>query len=145
MTRGWIAKNGKATYTRPTVEASAQIVLPLWPANLTLPYSLRYNTGSRTFRYWNDASFPNISPRWWEGAYHTSELPLLFGTFYLAFSKYPSGQGLIEMGWPAWSPNGTEAAMVFGEGGEVTQLWNATWFETQCEGVTITTGTNVTM
>lgn len=49
------------------------------------------------------------------------------------------------MGWPAWSPGGAEAVMVFGEGGEATQLWNATWFEAQCEGVTITTGTNVTM
>ncbi|KAG6356458.1 hypothetical protein INS49_015846 [Diaporthe citri] len=101
--------------------------------------NLRYTTGSRTFRYWNNASFPNISPRWWEGAYHTSKLPLLLGTFtehgagpptafeyevweqwqdfYLAFLKDSSGQGLVDMGWPAWSPNGAEAVMVFGEGG----------------------------
>lgn len=132
-----------------------------------LLHSLRYNTGSRTFRYWNNASFPNISPRWWEGAYHTSELPLLFGTFaeygvgppaafeyevseqwqdfYLTFLKDPSGQGLIDMGWLAWTPNGTEAVLVFGEGGEATQLWDAAWFESQCEGVTITTGTDITM
>lgn len=51
----------------------------------------------------------------------------------------------MDMGWPAWSPGGTEAVMVFGEGGEVTQLWNATWFEAQCEGVDITTDTNVAM
>ncbi|KAL1867335.1 hypothetical protein Daus18300_006454 [Diaporthe australafricana] len=129
--------------------------------------NLRYDTGARTFRYWNNASFPNISPLWWEGAYHTSELGLLFGTyieygvgpatefehqvadtwqdFYLAFIKDPTGDGLIEMGWPTWAPDAAEAVMVFGQDGVASQLWNATWFETQCEGVAITTGTNIVM
>lgn len=46
-------------------------------------HSLRYQTNATNFYYFNNASFPNISPRFWEGAYHTSELPLLFGTFQL--------------------------------------------------------------
>ena len=129
--------------------------------------SLRYNTSSRTFRYWNNASFPNISPLWWEGAYHTSELGLLFGTyteygvrgsttyehevanrwqdFYLEFLKDPSGDALIELGWPLWAPGAEDAVMVFGQDGVVSQVWNASWFERQCDGVTLTTGTDVIM
>ncbi|KAL4800374.1 Alpha/Beta hydrolase protein [Aspergillus venezuelensis] len=91
---------------------------------------LRFDTNSTTFRYLNNASFPNISPLPWEGAYHTSELPLLFGTFkqyglgnstpsaleyataarwqdfYVAFARDPVG-GLPAAGWPAWTPNGS--------------------------------------
>lgn len=134
---------------------------------ISFPHSLRYNTSSRTFRYWNNASFPNISPLWWEGAYHTSELGLLFGTYteygvgpatpfehklsnkwqdlYLAFIKDPSGDALIEMGWPVWTPDAEQAVMVFGENGVTAQIWNATWFETQCNGVALTTGTDIIM
>lgn len=64
---------------------------------------------------------------------------------YLTFLKDPSGDGLIAAGWPAWSPNGTEAVMVFGQDEIVKQVWNATWFQTQCQGVHLTTGTDVVM
>ncbi|KAL4931367.1 Alpha/Beta hydrolase protein [Aspergillus undulatus] len=97
------------------------------PANYNT--ELRFHTNSTTFRYLNNASFPNISPRPFEGAYHTSELPLLFGTFdqygfsdmdptpsplqyatsakwqdlYVAFARDPVG-ALPKSGWPAWAP-----------------------------------------
>jgi len=95
---------------------------------------LLYRTNTTSFRYFNTANFSNISPRPWEGAYHTSELPLLFGTYaeyggpstpleaatsahwqdlYLAFMKDPTN-GLPAMGWPAWEPTGS--AIVFGNG-----------------------------
>ncbi|KAL2843743.1 Alpha/Beta hydrolase protein [Aspergillus pseudoustus] len=75
-----------------------------------------YNAGLRaqlnvtTFRYLNNASFPNISPRWWEGAYHTSELPLLFGNLrftdlYVAFARDPIN-ALPALGWPSYTPEG---------------------------------------
>lgn len=94
---------------------------------MTDSFRLRAQLNVTTFRYLNNASFPNISPRWWEGAYHTSETPLLFGTFavygdvpatpleyatsakwqdlYVAFAKDPEN-GLPALGWPRYSPEG---------------------------------------
>lgn len=36
---------------------------------------------AKTFRYYYSGNFSNVSPRNWEGAYHSAELPLLFGTY----------------------------------------------------------------
>jgi carboxylesterase type B len=107
---------------------------------------LRYNISALTFRYFNTANFSNISPRPWEGAYHTSELPLIFGTYslytsgndttrppaeaafeaavsshwqdlYLAFIRDPVN-GLPAMGWPAFQPKGgNKTVMMFGGNG----------------------------
>lgn len=87
----------------------------------------RYAAGAETFRYLYDGNFSNISPRPWEGAYHSSELPLIFGTsdvvrgpntpfetqlselmqdLYLAFISDPQN-GLPAVGWPAYTPNGS--------------------------------------
>jgi acetylcholinesterase len=33
-----------------------------------------------TFRYYYTGNFSNIAPRPWQGAYHSAELPLIFGT-----------------------------------------------------------------
>ncbi|KAH6867605.1 para-nitrobenzyl esterase [Thelonectria olida] len=112
--------------------------------------NMRYKSGSKTFRYWNNASFPNISPRVWEGAYHTSELPLIFGTFseyggnasaleyatsahwqdlYLAFMRDPEN-GLSAAGWPVWKPNGT--VLSFGYNDSVSTLIPSWSLEGQC-------------
>jgi len=37
---------------------------------------------SKTYRYQYLGNFTNVSPLPWMGAYHSSELPLLFGTHY---------------------------------------------------------------
>lgn len=42
---------------------------------------LRQQAGQTTFRYYYNGNFSNIAPRYWQGAFHSSELPLLFGTF----------------------------------------------------------------
>lgn len=76
-----------------------------------------------SYRMVYSGNFSNISPKPWMGAYHSSELPLLFGTygdfrgngtefqketseamqdFYLAFVKDPEN-GLEEAGWPKYS------------------------------------------
>ena len=41
---------------------------------------LRAALGLTTYRYEFAGNFSNISPRWWMGAYHSSDLPFLFGT-----------------------------------------------------------------
>ncbi|KAJ5728538.1 chlorogenic acid esterase precursor [Penicillium malachiteum] len=115
--------------------------------------SLSYQGESLTLFYSNEANFSNISPRSWEGAYHTSELPLLFGTWedyggpgtsfeaavsahwqdlYLEFMKDPV-HGLPRYGWPAYSPNGS--ATLMGEKGRVLQLMNITVLQDGCAGI----------
>ncbi|KAJ5634923.1 para-nitrobenzyl esterase [Penicillium herquei] len=115
--------------------------------------SLRYQGDSLTFFYFNEANFTNISPRPWEGAYHTSELPLLFGTWedyggpgtsfeaavsahwqdlYLEFMQDPV-HGLPRYGWPAYSPNGS--AKLMGADGRIFQLMDMTVLQDECAGI----------
>ncbi|KAK5093742.1 hypothetical protein LTS08_008842 [Lithohypha guttulata] len=88
---------------------------------------LREKAGAKTFRYQYAGNFTNISPRPWLGAYHDTDLPMLFGTyadfrsnlmtkeelqkekavsetmqdFVLAFMQDPKG-GLEGKGWPEY-------------------------------------------
>ncbi|KAJ4112467.1 hypothetical protein NW768_011631 [Fusarium equiseti] len=80
---------------------------------------LRAQGGATTYQYLYAGNFTNISPLPWLGAYHTAELPLIFGTYdaegssteferrvsermqdsYLKFASNPV-HGLEEAGWP---------------------------------------------
>ncbi|KAJ4417865.1 hypothetical protein N0V82_005922 [Gnomoniopsis sp. IMI 355080] len=81
-----------------------------------------------THRWFYSGNFTNISPKYWDGAYHESELPMLFGTHmdfrgnstefeyelsyvmqdaYAAFVKDPE-HGLDAIGWPAYQGLGGE-------------------------------------
>lgn len=40
----------------------------------------RAATNLETYIYYHSSNFTDISPLFWEGAYHMSELPLTFGT-----------------------------------------------------------------
>ncbi|GKT51110.1 lipase 1 [Colletotrichum spaethianum] len=96
-------------------------------------------TTKTTYRYYYSAVFNNTSPRPWMGAYHGSELPMIFGTHadfrgnstafeyelshvmmdaYAAFVK-DSTMGLDAIGWPAYT---AESRMVrsYGENNNVT-------------------------
>ncbi|KAK6443638.1 hypothetical protein LTR95_000465 [Oleoguttula sp. CCFEE 5521] len=42
--------------------------------------ALRDRTGKQTYRFMYAGNFTNVSPRFWLGAYHDSEQPLIFGT-----------------------------------------------------------------
>lgn len=84
---------------------------------------LRAEAGSVTYQYLYAGNFTNISPFPWLGAYHTAELPLIFGTYgsegpstkfehkmsermqdlYLKFAS-DSVHGLEEAGWPKSQP-----------------------------------------
>ncbi|KAJ5727069.1 chlorogenic acid esterase precursor [Penicillium malachiteum] len=120
--------------------------------------SLRFQGDSLTFFYFNEANFSSISPRPWEGAYHTSELPLLFGTWedyggpgtsveasvsghwqdvYLEFMKDPV-RGLPRHGWPAFGPNGS--AKLMGANGGVSQLMDISILQDECAGIPETYG-----
>jgi acetylcholinesterase len=84
---------------------------------------LRAGAGAITYQYLYAGNFTNISPLPWLGAYHTAELPLVFGTheiegpstkfermvsermqdLYLKFASDPT-HGLEKYGWPSAKP-----------------------------------------
>ncbi|KXJ85473.1 acetylcholinesterase [Microdochium bolleyi] len=98
----------------------------------------RANLDLTTYRYLYAGNFSNIAPRPWQGAYHQSEIPLLFGTHanyrgnstqlewetsfalqdaWVAFAR-DGGKGLEATGWPVWD-NSTGAGVVRRFGDEV--------------------------
>jgi carboxylesterase type B len=93
-----------------------------------------------TFRYQYSGNFSNISPLWWMGAYHSSELPMLFGThgdfrgestslekalsrkmqdLWVAFARYGE-RGLLNGGWPEYGNQGN--ILEFGKDGALTKV-----------------------
>lgn len=53
-----------------------------------LATSVRYSVGVPTFRYLYDGNFTDIYPAPWQGAFHRSELPLIFGTHTFRASRF---------------------------------------------------------
>ncbi|KAI3321833.1 triacylglycerol lipase FGL5 [Xylariaceae sp. AK1471] len=103
---------------------------------------LRAGVGATTYRYLYAGNFTDISPRPWLGAYHTADLPLVFGTYgtegpatsferrvsermqdlYLEFIKDPAN-GLKKAGWPeATGVLGNQDIMTFAADGKVEQV-----------------------
>ncbi|KAF4958375.1 hypothetical protein FGADI_2541 [Fusarium gaditjirri] len=103
---------------------------------------LRSEAGARTFQYLYAGNFTNISPLPWLGAYHTAELPLIFGThgiegpstkfenkvgermqdLYLRFASDPV-HGLERDGWPiAQTQWGRSKLVKWAENGKVEQI-----------------------
>ncbi|KAF8058782.1 carboxylesterase [Lyophyllum atratum] len=93
----------------------------------------RVRAGVPTWRYQYQGVFPDISTRPDLRAYHASEIPMVFGTYSanptppatsteIALSKFIQGawvafardpqRGLVNMGWPAYSPNTTTLAQL---------------------------------
>jgi carboxylesterase type B len=113
----------------------------------------RNAANTTTFRYLYGGNFSNISPQFWQGAYHSSDLPLYFGTYgiargngtdfqrevseqaqdyYLAFAKDPVN-GLTELGWEAYTPSGEGVLLAYD--GEVVQSIDASVLERACDGL----------
>jgi acetylcholinesterase len=106
-----------------------------------------------TYRYLYGGNFTNVSPQWWEGAYHSSELPLIFGTselvrgpntafeiqvseqmqdYWLAFAEDPVN-GLPNMGWHAYEPSGE--GVLIGWENVVSQPIAEARLEAPCDGL----------
>ncbi|KAI7482988.1 acetylcholinesterase [Hortaea werneckii] len=104
------------------------------PATETLKY--RQQTGLSSYRYLYAGNFSNVSPEPWMGAYHSSELPMLFGTHpnfrgpstpleyatshafqdaYVAFARDPE-HGLAMQDWQQYSRLGEDTVREFGAG-----------------------------
>ncbi|CZS96718.1 related to triacylglycerol lipase V precursor [Rhynchosporium agropyri] len=103
-----------------------------------------------TYRHFYAGNFTNVSQNPWIGAYHSSELPLIFGTdclngesttfekevsdvmqdAYLAFARDPV-KGLEEVGWPVYESKGG-LVREFAEGGIAAKMVPLTEIEDGC-------------
>lgn len=107
--------------------SSAIITDYLYTCTVSPLSSLAVASGNKVWRYYYNASFPNLEPFPMAGSYHSSEIPLVFGTYPLvnateqqmqlskylqstwaAFAKNPE-QG------PGWSRQGTNEDLDLGE------------------------------
>ncbi|KAG5771825.1 hypothetical protein H9Q72_001760 [Fusarium xylarioides] len=112
----------------------------------------RYEAGAKTFQYLYAGNFTNISPLPWLGAYHTAELPLIFGThdiegpstkferkvsermqdLYLRFASDPV-HGLERDGWPAAQAQlGRSKLVKWAGNGKVEQIIGAKKLIDEC-------------
>lgn len=99
---------------------------------------LRTQAGLQTYRYLYSGNFSNVSPLPWMGAYHDSDLPMIFGTHgdfrgestdserrtsermqdaVLAFMEDPYA-GPEKVGWPSVK---SEKMLIFGEEGKAAR------------------------
>ncbi|KAI0466206.1 Alpha/Beta hydrolase protein [Xylaria cf. heliscus] len=106
---------------------------------------LRAGVGATTYQFLYGGNFTNISPVPWLGAYHTADLPMVFGTYgleappskfeeqvsrrmqdlYLEFIKDPA-EGLKRAGWPQSTGRlQDQTIMAFAIDGRLEQLISA--------------------
>lgn len=114
---------------------------------------LRQLTNRPTYRYVYSGNFSNIAPAPWLGAYHSSELPLLFGTYdnfrgagpalegqtsvamqdaWVAFTK-DGMQGIESTGWQEYEVLGENTVRDFGDGVAVKDT-DLKYLEGLCDG-----------
>ncbi|KAB8337128.1 hypothetical protein FH972_021432 [Carpinus fangiana] len=107
---------------------------------------LRAAAGLRTYRYLFAGNFTNVSPRYWMGAYHSSELPHIFGTsgefrgadtplekevgeqmqdLWVSFAKDPQAAA-------GWDEYGSGKALVFAADGQAVQEGSLQTIEAPC-------------
>ncbi|PYH95647.1 carboxylesterase, type B [Aspergillus ellipticus CBS 707.79] len=129
-----------------------------WDCTAALDTALRRTLGLDTYRYFWGGNFSNISPVGWLGAYHWSDLLLIFGTYrdqagdipalevetsesmqdhFLAFLKDPNTVNTT-VGWPVFDaegPNGG-ALLEFGKGDPVHRV-TGDWLDGGCYNASI--------
>ncbi|KAF2713066.1 hypothetical protein K504DRAFT_497902 [Pleomassaria siparia CBS 279.74] len=114
--------------------------------------SNRYATSVPIFRYLYGGNFSNIAPQPFEGAYHSSELPLIFGMhdiartpstlfevqvslkmqdYWLAFAE-DYVNGLPGLGWEQYTPKGN--AVLIRRDNVVSQPIAEARLEVPCNG-----------
>jgi carboxylesterase type B len=136
--------NGSSTATElpPDLAAMAEGFASNLRCTTLRETRLRAGVGATTYRHLYAGNFTDISPRPWLGAYHTADLPLVFGTYgtegpatdfesrvsermqdlYLEFIKDPAN-GLRRAGWPlATGVLDSPDIVTFAAGGKVEQI-----------------------
>ncbi|KAK2761279.1 hypothetical protein FQN54_001801 [Arachnomyces sp. PD_36] len=127
-------------------------ICPGWQSSV-----LRHSIGLPTYRYQYAGNWTNQDPLPWMGAYHSSDLVMLFGTYndgvkpstqpleartseamqdlVLAFMKDPYN-GPPAMGWPQFDPTGPNGGtmLMFGADGKAVQKVTGDEVEGACYG-----------
>lgn len=118
----------------PDPAAAHQATLSAFACPATNSIKNRQQMGLLTYRYQYAGNFTNVSPRPWMGAYHSAELPMLFGTHpnfrglstdleygtsyamqeaWVAFASDPVN-GLAAQDWHAYQTLGSSDVREFG-------------------------------
>ncbi|RSL67370.1 hypothetical protein CEP53_003016 [Fusarium sp. AF-6] len=120
---------------------------------------LRESIGLETFRYFYVGNYPNISPEPWLGAYHWTDLLMIFGTyvkmvgdipqaeietstamqdFFLAFLK-DSANMKNSVGWPEFQSKGKDGGLIleFGRDGSPTRNITGDYLDASCYNTTV--------
>ncbi|KAH7071987.1 Alpha/Beta hydrolase protein [Paraphoma chrysanthemicola] len=141
------------TYGPPRAEADATTVGLFMCPTIQTSHD-RYAANTTTFRYLYGGNFSNVSPQWWQGAYHSSDLPMIFGTYglargngtvfqrqvsekmqdyWLAFAEDPV-KGLPKLGWDAYE-GGAGEGILFGYENQVVQGISEERMDAPCDGL----------
>ncbi len=111
----------------------------------------RAEQGLTTYRYEYAGNFSSLAPLRWMGAYHGSDVPMVFGTYqrrggvtdfqgevagrmqeyFLGFMEDAEG-GLEKMGWKPWGKDGGREMVRFGSGGVVERKVSADEVDDAC-------------
>lgn len=142
-----------ATYGPPRADADATTVGLFMCPTIQTSHD-RYTSNATTFRFLYAGNFSNVSPKWWLGAYHSSDLPMVFGTYniargngtafqkqvsetmqdyWLAFAENPV-DGLPKLGWAAYD-NGKGEGVMFGKDDVVEQKIAESRLDAPCDGL----------
>lgn len=142
-----------ATYGPARVDADATTVGLFMCPTIQTSHD-RYAANATTFRYLYAGNFSNVSPKWWLGAYHSSDLPMVFGTYHIArgngtaFQKAVSEKmqdywvafaedpmnGLPRLGWEKYE-NGQGEGRMFGNDDFVEQKIAESRLDAPCDGL----------
>jgi len=142
---------------QPTVDAGTVSVFVCLASNTTV---LRGKRGLTTYRYEYAGNFSSVTPLGWMGAYHASDIPMVFGTYdrptpgriaaavgsvtsferkvaeamqdhVLAFMEDPE-DGLRNRGWPAHDDNGGRNMLRIAAGTTVSRVVSAAEIDDAC-------------
>ncbi|ODA80656.1 hypothetical protein RJ55_03615 [Drechmeria coniospora] len=146
--------NGSKTATSlpPALQSESKAFTLRFVCGTLREVRLRSEAGAPTWQYLYAGNFTDISPRPWLGAYHSSELPLVFGNLgiegpvtgpfehrasrymqdlFLAFAEDPTG-GLSRAGWPTALQGRKSSIMKWAADGKVGQLVDAHAIKLEC-------------
>lgn len=141
------------TYNEAGVNQTAadRITLSLTTCPGAAASAARVNHGVPVWRLRYFGEWPNLNPLSWLGAYHSSDIPMIFGTSDLrgpdsaaemAISKYyqtawaefakdPVG-GLVRYGWPGYNPEGESLVQIGLNGTTSAVFTKGTAFDGPC-------------
>ncbi|KAK3316775.1 Alpha/Beta hydrolase protein [Apodospora peruviana] len=87
---------------QPAVDAGTVSVFVCLASNTT---QARKRLNLTTYRYEYAGNFSSVTPLWWMGAYHASDIPMVFGTYEGRFGALDSSSGTASEGedGPGWA------------------------------------------